>query len=423
MKEPESYSVGVFLELVSRSLLELRSVVHGEVSSIDFRGNYLFFKLKDEHDESILPCFMWMRAYQASEITLAEGMRISALGVPEIYKARGSFTFQAARISEIGEGVLKKRYDEQKKKLEAEGIFAPERKRPLPELPGTIGLVTSESGAVIHDFRNNLRARGIKVLFHDTRVEGQFAETDIVKALRFFRSSNAELVVVIRGGGSLESLAAFNSEAVVREIIALPMPVLSGIGHDKDVPLAALAADHMVSTPTAAAESINRLFDASERELILSENSLRSHIDSALYAGQQKYSFLAHSLGSEAQRLFELGRIIDARFKNATSLFERSLREISAFLSEYPSRIIQKVSLGLEHAKSSLSQSENMLLARDPQRVLSLGYSIIRGQKGLVRSLTDSKVGDDVALQVSDGTMKARITEIAWQQKNPSKKI
>jgi len=423
MREPESYSVGVFLELVSQSLLGLRSVVHGEVTSVDFRGNYLFFKLKDEYDESVLPCFMWMRAYQSSGVSLAEGMKISALGVPEIFKARGSFSFQAAKIAEIGEGVLKKRYDELKKKLELEGLFAPERKQPLPELPETIGLVTSATGAVIHDFRNNLGKRGIKVLFHDTRVEGQFAEGDIVRALRHFRGSQAEIVVVIRGGGSLESLAAFNSEAVVREIAAIGVPVISGIGHDKDVPLAALAADFSVSTPTAAAELINRIFDARESELAALSMRLGQSGESALDASREAFFLAAQSFQDHAARLFELGRTIDARFRNAVALFERSFAATAGLLSSGAVALMRGFQGRLRAAADHIARSEEILGARNPQKALDLGYGIIRGNKGLVRSVAHAKIGDEVALQVSDGTMEAQITKIEWLRKKDSRKI
>ena len=422
MREPESYSVGVFLELVSQSLLGLRAVVHGEVSSVDFRGNYLFFKLKDEYDESVLPCFMWMRAYQASGVALAEGMKISALGVPEIFKARGSFSFQAAKIAEVGEGVLKKRYDELKKKLELEGLFAPERKRALPELPDTIGLITSESGAVIHDFRNNLGKRGIRVLFHDTRVEGQFAEADIVKALWHFHTSAAELVVVIRGGGSLESLAAFNSESVVRAIAELPVPVISGIGHDKDVPLAALAADFSVSTPTAAAELINRLFDTQESELSSLGSRLRERGESVLSSGRESVFLASQKFQNYANALFELGRTLDARFRTVAEKFDRQLAEFSDLLSSDSSRILRGFEILFRSASEQVAKSEDLIAAHDPKKALALGYSIIRGAKGIVRSVADAKVGESVALQVSDGTMNAQITELIWQQKKDSKR-
>lgn len=423
MTKPESYSVGTYLGLANKSLLALRAVVHGEVTSVDFRGNYLFFKLRDEHDDAILPCFMWMRAFESSGVALAEGMKVAALGVPEIFKARGSFTFQAARVEEIGEGALKKRYDELRKKLEQEGVFSPERKRALPSFPQTIGLVTSSTGAVIHDFRNNLGKRGIRILFHDTRVEGLFAEADIVKAIRHFHSSPAELVVVIRGGGSLESLAAFNSEAVVREIAALPVPVICGIGHDKDVPLAALAADFSVSTPTAAAELINRLFVSSERELQSLEAGIVGSGTALFSDAHAKILFKAQSLESNAQRIFERGRAIEARFHNASVSFERQLRNFEEKLRKNSEDLSRGFSGTLRTALSRIVRAEDLLEARDPQKVLELGYSIIRGSRGIIRKASDAKVGDSVALRVSDGTMSAKITEILWQQKKDSRKI
>lgn len=390
MKELESFSVSSFLALTNECLLGLRVVVHGEVSSIDMRGNYLFFKLKDEHDESVLPCFMWRRSYDSSGVALTEGMKVSALGVPEIYAARGSFSFQVAQVKETGEGALKKRYDELKKKLELEGLFAAERKRQLPEMPQTIGLITSATGAVIHDFKTNLGNRGIRVLFHDTRVEGQFAESDILRALRYFRKSPAELVVVIRGGGSLESLAAWNSESVVRELSALPVPVIAGIGHDKDVPLSALAADVAVSTPTAAAEFVNRLFDEKEFMLEQSRGLFLQKSETLALRSREAFLRASSALRIEANRIFEQGRLLQARVRAASSSFERSLSVLR------------------EH----LSRLGEILEARSPERALALGWSIIRKRGKILRSVRDASVDDSVQIRVSDGMIEARIAKL-----------
>ncbi len=384
------FTVSAYLGILNDGLQHFRATVSGEVSSIDIRGNYLFFRLKDKHDESVLSCFMWKRSYDACNLQLREGMEIAALGVPEIYKPRGTFTFQAARVTEIGEGALKRAYDELKVKLGAEGLFAEEKKRELPRLPKKIGLVTSKTGAVINDFLTNIGKWGFEIEFCDSRVEGLYAERDLLAALRHFRAVSVDVLVVIRGGGSMESLAAFNSEALVRAIADFPAPVIAGIGHDKDVPLAALAADRAVSTPTAAAEALNRIFETE----ILRLESMRSLLSerSAQFFGsfRLRIARAADRLSLSAEAIMARGKMQEARLSAAVRRFAQSLQQ----------------------SQLSLSRIESGIEAQSPLRALRLGYGIIRAKGGrLVRSAKDARKGEAIALQVSDGTIEATVTD------------
>jgi exodeoxyribonuclease VII large subunit len=185
-------------------------------------------------------------------------MEVIVEGTPSIYIPNGRFNFGVNTIELVGEGALKMAYDKLKKKLDSEGLFDIERKKLIPELPERIGLITSETGAVIHDFLTNIGKYGFKIKFFNSRVEGQLAIKDLLSAIEYFEDKDIDVLVIIRGGGSLESLQAFNNEVLIRKIADFEKPVICGIGHDKDVPLCALVADLLVSTPTAVTTVLNR---------------------------------------------------------------------------------------------------------------------------------------------------------------------
>jgi exodeoxyribonuclease VII large subunit len=262
-EEDRVFDVGEYLDILNEKLLENEARVKGEVSSVDVRGNYIFFSIKDKEGESMISCFAWRNDYQMSGVELEEGMEVLIWGYPNIYKPSGRLSFQTKLIELVGEGLLKKAYDELRRKLEKEGLFAPERKKRLPRYIHKIGLVTSQQGAAIGDFISNVGNYGYKIRLYNSRVEGKQAIFDLIRGLKWFNEniSNLDVIVLVRGGGSLESLQAFNSEVLAREVVASKIPVLAGIGHEQDVTLAAMAADLAVSTPTAAALEIRKDWD------------------------------------------------------------------------------------------------------------------------------------------------------------------
>ena len=215
-------------------------------------------------------CIAWFggRFMRISASQLEAGMRIVVLGSANIYAPRGDLSFKVKAMELTGEGVLKKRYEELKKKLTAEGVFAEERKRAVPEYPERIGIVTSRNGAVIHDILNNLGRFGFKVSLVDARVEGPEAVESLLGAIKKLRKVPLDVLIVARGGGSMEALQAFDNEKLVRALVDFPVPVIAAIGHHQDVPLAALAADVHVSTPTAAANLLNRSWHEASFRLV-----------------------------------------------------------------------------------------------------------------------------------------------------------
>ncbi len=359
------FTVSTFLDLLNIGLRTSEAKIVGEVSSCDFRGNYLFFTLKDKMDGSVISCFMWQREYKISGVAISDGMEIMVHGFPEIYKPSGRLSFRGDSVELVGEGALKKAYDEMRQKLEREGLFAPERKRAIPEYPEKIGLVTSKSGAVIHDFLNNIGKFGYQIKLIDSRVEGQLAVADLLGAVRSFRNKDIDVLVIIRGGGSLESLLAFNNEMLVREISRFPKPVICGIGHDKDIPLAALAADIAVSTPTAVTRVLNASWEQALSRMRLSEREIFGAYQEALLHKQQ--------------------------------VLEWFLK-----FPKYFTAAIQTV-------RNSIVQYEKIFAMNNPERQLKLGYGIARVNGRIIRSITDTHAGELLDFTLADGIIGAEV--------------
>src|SRR3989344_6216255 len=316
--EKAVFTVSTYLDIVNRELSRLSARVRGAVTSFKFQGNALYMGIKDPEDESVLSVFMWNADFVTAGITLLQGMEVLVEGRSEIYKPSGRFNFRAHTIELVGEGALKKAYDLLKKKLDAEELFALERKKPLPEYPERIGLITSKTGAVIHDFCNNLGKYGYHISFYDSRVEGQAAVKDLLAAIRHFKNEPIEALVIVRGGGSLESLQAFNNEHVVRAIAEFPKPTIVAIGHDKDVPLAQLVADAAPSTPTACTILLNHSWDEGRHTV--------------RHFSRDILNLCREELWANKERLGTLNDVVRAAFAEITMRFSVASREFSEAL-------------------------------------------------------------------------------------------
>ncbi len=405
----EPVSVSVYLDTLNRGLGEYSGKVQGEISSLDIRGNYLFFGLKDKEDGSTMNCFMWMNSYKLSGVELAEGLEIVASGFPEIYKPSGRLSFRTDMVELVGEGALKLAYEKLKRQLEKEGLFAPERKKIIPDYPHTIGLITSSTGAVIHDFLNNIGRFGFHIKFLDSRVEGALAVKELIASVRTFKKrKDIDVLVMVRGGGSLESLQAFNNEILVREISSCPFPVIVGIGHDKDVPLVALAADKACSTPTAVAKLLNASWEQAGAKVRYSEQKILSAYARAL---QEKIFFaerLTSSLEKRLHEMIEKVRSIIERFSQSMPVVHERLVNIVALLPKIQRILLSQFAAKISNAHDKVRSLEKILAAQNPERQLKLGWSIAFSQGKVVRSTRDVSPGDNLDVRVSDGTIKTQ---------------
>jgi exodeoxyribonuclease VII large subunit len=367
--EDKVFTVAEYIEILNTFFKAQAVKITGEICELKRAASgHVYFTIKDKTNAGVLDCIIWARNYQLCGIALEVGMELILSGHANVYAPSGRLSFVADTIELVGEGALKKAYDELRRKLEAEGLFAPERKRALPDYIQRIGVITSMKGAVIHDFENNLGKFGFVVNVIDSRVEGQQAVQPILAAVEAMREQDIEALVIIRGGGSLESLQAFNNEMLVRAIVDFPVPVIAGIGHDQDVPLMALAADYMTSTPTAAAHLLSRSWQEA-------------------YAKVREFVGLVDWLPLEIQRT---RNDLSRKWDGLCNLFERQL----------------------DAARQTVALGSQLIKHNDPARQLGLGYSIARRNGKVVRSTAGLSPGNGIELTVSDGRIDSTIINI-----------
>jgi exodeoxyribonuclease VII large subunit len=390
-----AWSVGDLTRYL-RELLEgdfrLQDVwVLGEVSNVSRPGSgHLYFTLKDA--TASLRCVMWRSDVQRHRYLPREGETVEAHGRLSIYDAGGQYQLYTDTLRPTGEGELFQAFLDLKEKLEREGLFDPARKRPLPAWPGRIGIVTSPTGAALQDVVNILRRRFplAEVVLAPTPVQGDEAPAGIVAALHALnRYARPDVILLVRGGGSLEDLAAFNSERVARAVAASGAPVVSGVGHETDFSIADFAADLRAPTPSAAAEmatpdrlelaeAVARARQSQVRAFRLSLNERRNAVRSAR-DGLQSASPRA-VLASARQRVDELGL-----------------------------RAQRAIETGLALRRASVLGLAQTLRAVGPAAVLARGYAVVQESEtgAVVRSVRQVSPGDGVQIRVHDGTFDA----------------
>lgn len=394
-KIPEKiFSVSEFIYLLNIGLKSSRAKVIGEVSARTIASSgHVYFSLKDEKDGAVINCIIWKSTYNMYGLKLEDGMKIVASGHPEIYAPSGKLSFIAEVFELVGEGELKKQYDELKKKFTEEGIFAEERKRSVPKYVQNIGVITSRQGAVLADFLNNIGKFGFKITMIDSRVEGQEAVGDLLASLRTFKGQDIDVLVIIRGGGSFESLMPFNNEILVREVANFKVPVIAGVGHHKDEPLITFAADISVSTPTAAANYLNQSW---EEALLLLERYERN-------------------IFGRFGEIFENYKFAENKLKISLQNFKNNLSGVRMSLDNFLERSFSGFRTLFSEVVQRLEHSEKVIDLNDPSRQLRLGYSIAMAGDKVIRKISDVKTGQVFDLRVSDGKISSEVRKTAQQ--------
>jgi exodeoxyribonuclease VII large subunit len=366
------YSVASFNRGVSSWLQRLPTVwVEGEVTELrrQERWQQVFFTLKDPDDGACLGVVMARGQFDALRLDLVEGERVHVYGRPELYEARGEFKLRALSIERFGIGAHLAAIERLKRKLAAEGLFAPERKRALPLLPRRIGLVTGNDAAAKRDVISSITGRfpPARIVVSETYVQGPRAALAVADALRrICEQPEVDVVVVARGGGSFEDLLPFSDERLVRAVAGCPVPVVSAVGHEQDTPLCDLAADARASTPSAAARLV--VPDIAE----LTERLARAN--AALERG---------------------GRRTVERQRERLSVAHERLQRAPRLL--------------LERRRASLEHAAGRLRALSPRATLARGYAIVRRDHELVRSAEQVGSGDPIDVEVGDGRFGARV--------------
>src|SRR3954454_3879923 len=366
------YAVGAFNRGVADWIARLPTVwVEGEVTELrrQARWQTVFFTLKDPADGSCLGVTMPRGQFDALRLDLGDGERVHVYGRPELFAARGDFRLRALSIERFGLGDHLAALERLKRKLAGEGLFAAERKRPLPRFPRRIGLVTGNDAAAKRDVLSGITARfpPANVVVAETYVQGPRAAGAVIEALRAICAEpEVDVVVVSRGGGSFEDLLPFSDERVIRAIAACPLPVVSAVGHEQDTPLCDLAADARASTPTAAARLV---------------------------------------VPDAAELLQRLDRARGALGRGARGVVERRRQR----LEQTHERLRRAAALAVERKRARLEHSAGRLRALSPRATLQRGYAIVRRGDAIVRSADAVAAGETIDVEVAEGRFGARV--------------
>ena len=406
-------------------------LIEGEVSNfIKHSSGHWYFTLKDSGAQIGACCFKTANRY--IRFRVENGISVRVRGRISVYEPQGKYQFIAEMIEPVGVGALQLAFEQLKRKLELEGLFDPSRKRPLPMLPRTVGVVTSPTGAAIRDILNILkrRNRSVHVLLAPVKVQGDGAAREIVEAIRYMnRRDDIDVLIVGRGGGSLEDLWSFNEEVVARAIHASVIPVISAVGHEIDFTIADFVADLRAPTPSAAAEIVAAAREELDARLRGLNTDLVRAMDYKLIELRSRVTDLQNSRGflSARDQVYTMGQRVDyARNRIETSMRGKLSRERNRWHSAALN--LNAVSVGEMHARAvgRLRLVENRLHATtktkletldqkfrlaagklnalSPLTVLNRGYALIRNEKGqLVKKPEDAPVGERLKVKLSEG--------------------
>ena len=376
---------------------QLRQVwVTGEVSSANHHRSGLFFTLQDPDTKAAISCVVWNTLLDKLVQVPIHGEQVIVLGSIRLYPQRGQYQLTVSQTLPAGEGLLALRYRQLRNRLEAEGLFDLKRKRSLPSHPQIIAVVTSPSAAAWGDIQKTLHRRypGLQVLFSPALVQGDGAPASIVAAIeRVERDGRASVLLLSRGGGAVEELACFNDERVVRAVANCSLPVITGIGHQRDQSLADLVADACAHTPTAAAEQVvPELAEiyAQHRQRI---TALNEAVNQQLVSAQIQLQRLRNRL-----RRLRLDQQIQQEMQS---------------LSWRRQQLVQGTTQRLQMADQHCQMLRQKLATLDPRAVLKRGYAVVRQENGAIaRSSTELALEQELAIQLGQGQVKVKIIEI-----------
>lgn len=414
--------------------------VQGEISNfVAHSSGHFYFSIKD--DKAQMRAVMFRGHNSRLKFKPANGLEVILRGRVTMYEPRGENQIVCEMMEPVGAGALQKAFEQLKEKLKAEGLFDSAKKRKLPEFPKHIIIVTSPTGAAIQDMINILtrRNRTAAVTLIPTVVQGEAAAPKIIEALSLaYRIADADVIIVGRGGGSIEDLWAFNNEELARVIARSPVPIISAVGHEIDFTIGDFVADLRAPTPSAAAElvvknvqdleskikSTDRLLVSTFQKLYHRKKESWFHLSKRLIDPKRKMQDLIVRNDELFERLFRANSHLIQNKKLEVELLLGRLPKPQSIIEEFKSRIeLLKVTMDssfqkqLEYLKSRFHNNVSLLDSLSPLRVLDRGYSITTRNEKIVKSLKGLKESDLIDVQVSDGHIKAEIKELKWTSK------
>jgi exodeoxyribonuclease VII large subunit len=367
--------------------------IKGEISELDVRPTYARFRLKDSKDaDNIINCMMWRGTYNLYSHLLQEGEEVMVSCVPNLHK-QYNLSFIASKIEPIGEGAWKKALEALKKKLKEKGWFDDSRKQAIPDLIQDIGIISSSKGAAITDFMKNVGEFGFNIELLNVKVEGDKAEEEIVSAIKWFNlhRPNLDVLIIIRGGGSLESLKAFNSERIAEQVFLSKIPVISGIGHERDESIVDLVSDKYCSTPSMVADFIRR-----QREMILMKiDSYFTEID------------------DRVNDLFKEKKLMIKDFYSfLNNFFEKYIQENKYLLRDYSRNMLNSFKDRFVSLRNRLEIIKTSLTSLNPEEIFKRGYSVVYSNGKLIKDIKEVKEGDELETKLYKGELLSIIKKV-----------
>lgn len=416
-----------------------RVYLTGQVSNFRKRPKHQYFSLKDE--KAVIQATMWAGAFKNLGFELEEGMKINVIGRIQLYEPSGAYSIVIEKAEPDGIGALAIQFEQLKKKLTEAGYFDSRHKQALPRFVKKIGVITSPSGAVIRDIITTVSRRfpGVDILLFPTKVQGDGASQEIVENIRLANQrKDLDLLIVGRGGGSIEDLWAFNEENVVEAIFESHLPIISSVGHETDTTLADFVADQRAATPTAAAELAtpitksdvlaslqdrqNRLYQASRQLIIRRQERLDKLLSSVIFRQPERlYDGHLQKLDRLSQRLEQLTRERLTQKKQAEQLVFQRLKsfDLKGQVSYFKEKVRQQERLLLSHMSNHydnklarFEKAQDALLSLDTTRIVARGYAIVRQEDTILASVQTLTKGDQISIQLRDGQIDAEVKDV-----------
>ena len=420
-----------------------RVYLTGQVSNFRKRPTHQYFSLKDDH--AVIQATIWSGIYQKLGFDLEEGMKINVIGRVQVYEPSGSYSIIIEKAEPDGVGALAIQFEQLKKKLTEEGLFQERFKQPLPQFSKRIGVVTSRSGAVIRDIITTVSRRfpGVDILLYPTKVQGDGAAEEIARNIaRANQRDDLDLLIIGRGGGSIEDLWAFNEETVVRAIFESRLPVISSVGHETDVTLADFVADRRAATPTAAAELATpvtkldvlahlqnqekRMATAVRNVLSKKQDSLKKCSQSVIFRQPERL------YDSYLQRLdqlqLRLKQSLRTRISDNKQLVQARTHQLVQFspvtkIQRYQDRLGQldkllrsQMALVYDAKVAEVKRLSEALLMLDTSRIVARGYAIVKKEDSVVDSVENLKKTDQVTLLMRDGRVELEVKDVKTKE-------
>ena len=413
-----------------------RVYLTGEISNFRLRPTHQYFSLKDEN--AIISATMFQSAFKKIQFRPEEGMKVLVIGKVSVFEKSGQYQITIAHMEPDGVGALYLAYEQLKKKLEAEGLFSLPKK-PIPQFPKKIAILTSESGAVIQDIQTTVARRFpiVQLVLYPTVVQGVHAVNSILKNLDLVEQEDYDVVIIGRGGGSIEDLWAFNEEPVVRRVAELSIPVISSVGHETDTTLIDFVSDMRAATPTAAAEIATPVLMEIHQQLRNLQTRLEQALSRQLQIKRERMQALANaSIFQNPERIYQVyQQRVDQLEMRLQQMMQQSVQHKRQQLLKNqhrlelgsPSRRVQTEKQALQYLAKRLEQAQGQLMKDkkqqfqraiqqldllSPLKIMNRGYGILQQEETIIKSVDQLEVNQELTIQLVDGTVRSKVTSV-----------